>query len=113
MKNQTTSLQENTTKLEEGTINKNSFDELIKFHPCEDFPALAIVENNQGEKPEFYGVIGASKVTHTFHTKEEVLGAIKSTGVTNYPQLVAIVSGYLELIASDYFKEVQKNKENN
>lgn len=90
--------------------NNNDFSELIRFHPLKSFPALAICENNQGEKPEFYGVIGANKVTLSYKTKDEVIEAIESTGVKNYPQLCAIVSGYLDLITTEYLKTINKEK---
>lgn len=104
----------NTQTSLENHHNSKFGEELIKFHQMETIPFMAIVEDNQKPIKEYYGIIGTSKVTESKATKEEVVDAIYSTGVQNYPQLVAIVAGYMELIAQTHFKQLaEERKENN
>lgn len=94
--------------------NSNSSEELFKVHECSEIPFMGLVEDNQGENTKWYGMIGTSKVSHDYKSKEDLEEALRSTGVTNYPQLVAIVAGYMELIAQTHLKDLaNERKENN
>lgn len=102
----------NTQSSVENHHNSKSGEELIKFHKIETIPFMQIVEDNQRPIKEWYGVIGTSKVTESYPTKDHVIESVNSTGVKNYPQLVAIVSGYLELITETVFKQLQEERGN-
>lgn len=97
----------------ENTNNTNYSKELFKVHQCETIPFMGLVEDNQNEIPKWYAMIGTSKVSHDYDTKEDLEIAIKSTGVTNYPQLVAIVAGYMELIAQTHLQDLAKERKEN
>lgn len=113
--NNGTEVQQGTESLDtqsnaENTNSTNYSEKLFEQHDCKEIPFMAIIEDNQNDMKKWYGVIGQSKVTHDYQSKEELEEALNNIGIKDWVQTCAIVAGFLELTAIKHFENVEKGE---